>query len=332
MSNYEIIATLGPASGTPDVWQALRSAGATAFRLNTSHLTVDELTQWLERLKAFREASGAHFPLVLDLQGSKWRLGNFAEFTLQAGQSVALVRAESADQPQVLPVPHADFFRAAPGSSGEIVLNDAKIRLRVETVEAEWVRAEVVQGGTLAARKGITFSASDYRSEDLSEKDRVIVEQTRGLDGVQYALSYVKDALEMAAYQRQLGDALTLIAKIERQPAVDEAAQIAQIADALWLCRGDLGAELGLRGMAEAAAKFSGQLGGYSKPSILAGQVLEHMTSHPTPTRSEVCYIYEALQQGYHGVVLSDETAIGRYPVESCRAAALFSGSGSTAR
>jgi pyruvate kinase len=105
---------------------------------------------------------------------------------------------------------------------------------------------------------------------------------------------------------------------------VDEALLVAASADELWLCRGDLGAELGLRAMAEAVQGFSGTIRALPIPTLLAGQVLEHMTGHPTPTRSEVCYLYEALLKGYNGFVLSDEAAIGRYPIESCRAAALF--------
>ncbi len=99
---------------------------------------------------------------------------------------------------------------------------------------------------------------------------------------------------------------------------------IAAVADELWLCRGDLGAELGLRPMAEAVQRFSDSIGDLPIPALLAGQVLEHMVEHPAPTRSEVCDLYEALLKGYRGFVLSDEAAIGRYPIESCRIAALF--------
>jgi pyruvate kinase len=103
-----------------------------------------------------------------------------------------------------------------------------------------------------------------------------------------------------------------------------EAARIAEAADALWLCRGDLGAEVGVKAMAEAVYRLSAGVQAMPVPVLLAGQVFEHMTEHRTPTRSEVCVVYDALMKGYRGVVLSDETAIGRDPVESCRMAALF--------
>jgi pyruvate kinase len=321
---YQIVATLGPRSDTEPAWQAMLEAGVTGFRLNTSHLSLEQLEIWLERLSAFLASSEPKPPVVLDLQGSKWRLGEFPACTLVAGQRVTLICAPTANQPQALPVPHPDFFRAAAVSSGEVVLNDARVRLAVEMVKADTMTARVLSGRALTSRKGITYTASTYRQEALSDRDQAILAQTQGLDFVRYALSYVKDAVEMTKYRAQFGYAAHLIAKLERQPAVDEAGPIAAVVDELWLCRGDLGAEVGISGMAETTARFSQQVRTITAPVLLAGQVLEHMTEHPTPTRSEVCHLYDVLQQGYTGVVLSDETAIGRYPVESCQAAALF--------
>jgi len=232
----------------------------------------------------------------------------------------------SADRPGTLPVPHPDFFRAASASSGEIVLNDAKLRLALETQGPEALCARVIVGGAILARKGITYTASTYRQESLGDNDQAVLRNTRQLAGIRYAVSYVKDAVEMAHYRVQIGSSAHLIAKLERQPALDEAAQIAESADELWLCRGDLGAELGEKVMAEAVHRFSEGVGALPVPVLLAGQVFEHMTEHATPTRSELCGAYDALMTGYRGFVLSDETAIGRDPVGSCRAAALFRG------
>lgn len=322
--NYEIIATLGPASAEATLWQTMLDAGATAFRLNTSHLSIEQLEAWLANLQAFQAKQERAVPVILDLQGSKWRLGSFAPFELVAGQQIALVHASIFEGSDVLPVPHADFFSAAPFSSGEIVLNDAKIRLRIETTLPDRVQARVLLGGVIAPHKGITFTASEYRSESLSEKDQTIFKLAHGIERVSFAISYVRDAAEMARYRVLFGSAARLIAKLERGPAMQEAEQISRSADELWICRGDLGAELGLPAMAEAVARFTAQVRSLPVPAIMAGQVLEHMTVSPTPTRSEVCYLYDTLIQGYHGFVLSDEAAIGRYPIESCRVANLF--------
>jgi pyruvate kinase len=322
--DYEIVATLGPSSQTEVRWSALLSAGATAFRLNTSYLSLEQLGDWLEKIQRFQATLPAQLSVVLDLQSSKWRLGDFPSLEWVTGQRVRLVHAASSNQPSVLPVPHADFFRAAPASNGEIVLNDAKVRLAALSMESDYLLARVVKGGELSAHKGITLPSSDYRQEALQAKDRAILEQTSSLPFIRYAISYVRDAIEMDRYRALFGPQPYLIAKIERQPAAREALEIAQHADELWLCRGDLGAELGMKAMAETVHGFAEIPGRSPVPVLLAGQVLEHMVAHPEPTRSEVNFLYEALCQGYAGVVLSDETAIGDHPIESCRVAALF--------
>lgn len=334
--DYQIIATLGPASSTQREWQALVEAGATAFRLNTSHLSLDELEGWLERLGRFYRERGCPVPLVLDLQGSKWRLGSFRSFLLEPGAVVRLIEADTSSEPGTLPVPHGDFFYAAAASSGEVILNDAKIRLQIDPAGVRLagdgapaaLAARVVQGGMIGPRKGITFSFSQQRAEALCRKDRQILARVGSLEFVQWAVSYVRDAAEMerarAAITAEAGEQAGIIAKIEREPAVAQAAAIAAHAGALWLCRGDLGAEMGLPAMAAAVEQFSAGVSSYPVPAVMAGQVLEHMTAEPAPTRSEVCYIYDTLARGYRGLVLSDETATGRYPVESVRAAAMF--------
>jgi pyruvate kinase len=322
--DYQIVATLGPSSDTDTTWRGMLAAGVTAFRLNTSHLSLPELYAWVDRLGASLAGLDPRPPLVLDLQGSKWRLGHFPACELTPGQRITLVCAASADRPDVLPVPHPDFFRAASVSSGEIVLNDAKLRFRLESQGTDALYASVTSGGPIIPRKGITFTASTYRQESLNDLDRAILQDTQWLPGIRYALSYVRDAAEMANYRAQIGRSAYLIAKLERQPAVHEAMVIAASSDELWLCRGDLGAELGAKAMAAAVFHFSEGVSAMPVPVLLAGQIFEHLAEHPTPTRSEVCAVYAALMQGYAGVVLSDETAIGRDPVESCRIAALF--------
>ena len=325
--DYSIIATLGPASRAEETWSALVAAGATGFRLNTSHLTLPELAIWLERLDPFLSKFEPRPSLVLDLQGSKWRLGDFAPFELVTGEQVLLVNEAATAEGATLPVPHPDFFKAASVSSAEIALNDAKIKLAVESIRDMQIVTHVLLGGLITPHKGITFVSSDFRQESLSEKDQAILSQFRGVKSLRYAISYLKDGIETAKYRAFLSMEDYLIAKLERKPALQDAAGIASIANEMWLCRGDLGAELGLSEMAKEVHRFSEKVGNLPVPVLMAGQVLEHMTEHATPTRSEIAYLYETLVKGYHGVVLSDETAIGRYPVESCRMAALFKGS-----
>ncbi len=322
--DYDIIATLGPSSACKPLWQEMAAAGVTGFRLNTSHLSLPELHAWVEQLSDFLPSQVPGAPLVLDLQGSKWRLGSFSPFELRQEQMVELIYADATDRPGVLPVPHMDLFQAAGLSSADLVLNDARIHLRLEKISSEALVARVVQGGLIAPRKGITFTASAYRQENMNDRDRSVLDVTRSLGFVRYAVSYVKDSLEMERYRSLFGPSVYLIAKLERQSALDEALKIAAIADELWLCRGDLGAELGIKAMAEQVYCFSETVPACPKPVLMAGQVLEHMTTQVVPTRSEICFLHDALIRGYHGFVLSDETAIGQHPLESCHAAALF--------
>ena len=324
MTNYEIIATLGPGSEAESTWQAMVAAGVTAFRLNTSHLSLPRLFEWLDRIEEFLSPFDSKIPVVLDLQGSKWRLGDFSPFELVQDETVQLVYAASSQQKHTLPVPHPDFFKAAGLSNGEIVLNDAKTRLVIQSSDLNGITARVVLGGKISPNKGITLASSEFRTESISERDQTILEQTQNLEFIRYAISYIKDSQEMSTYRTHFGRDAYLIAKIERRPAIEDALKIAASADEVWLCRGDLGAELGLKAMGEAVHQFSHRLNQFSVPVIMAGQVLEHMTEQPAPTRSEVCYLYDTLSIGYQGIVLSDETAIGKYPVESCKIAALY--------
>jgi len=322
---YQITVTLGPASDHPKVWRRLLSAGCSAIRINTSHLTMSELEELLGRLHRFLQDLPFVVPVILDLQASKWRLGEFPARRLTVGQPVDLVLADHVESPNLLPVPHEDFFRAAAaGGDNDLFLNDAKIRIAIEAAAGERVRGRVLTGGEISRRKGLSLPGATIRVERLSSRDEQIVRTTAGISHLGYALSFVKDAQEMATYRFLLGSQSSLIAKLERPSALKEAMEIARSVDALWLCRGDLGAETGLQAMAGLVAQFNTGVAALTKPVHIAGQVLEHTTHYPQPTRSEVCHLYDMLRNGYQGIVLSDETAVGRYPVESCRSAAMF--------
>jgi pyruvate kinase len=323
--DYQIIATLGPACRSEAVLLEMLRVGVTGFRLNTSHALAEEIGLWREIL---HKALGRPLPvpLILDLQGSKWRLGRFPPFLLREGEQVEVVQAPETRAQGVLPVPHPDFFQAAQRSEGEIVLNDGRSALLMESAGPGGIRARVARGGEISPRKGITFARSDFRRETLDEKDLQVVRHARGWPEVRYALSYVKDAREMASFGRILGPVAYTIAKLERPSALQDARGISRSARELWLCRGDLEAEIGPVAMARSVRAFSRRVRTLQVPVLLAGQLLEHMTERACPTRSEICCLHDALEDGFAGVVLSDETAVGRHPLESCRTAALFRG------
>ena len=194
----------------------------------------------------------------------------------------------------------------------------------MDFASSDRVTAKVSQNGVITPRKGIVIVGSDYRKKNLSSLDQRVIMATRNLSHIRYAISYVKDAAEMENYRSLLSHSSFLIAKLERQSAINDAVNIACYANELWLCRGDLGAELGMNAFARQVYLFGNNIPTLTTPVLMAGQILEHMTEHATPTRSEICYLYDTLSRGYKGVVLSDETAIGHYPVESCQTAAIF--------
>ncbi|MBN2553171.1 MAG: hypothetical protein JXB06_10400 [Spirochaetales bacterium] len=334
--NYQVVATLGPATDDEQLWRRLIEAGATAFRLNTSHIGLEDLERWLRRIARFLpgcSAAGRGFPIVLDLQASKWRIGLVETAELEPGAAIELFLGTRQEGDRgtgalSLPVPHADFFVAAKSCGSRIAVNDGKVMLQSERLHPERISARVLQGGEISTGKGITLVGSTYRVERLGDKDRRVVELAAGYTGVRFALSYVKDAAEMRRYRSQFASQVAgsayLIAKLERHSALPEAGGIARSADELWVCRGDLGAEMGVAVMAEQVFRFASGLGKLSRPVLLAGQVLEHMSEHPAPTRSEISCLYEALRKGFRGVVLSDETSVGAHPVEACRTASMF--------
>ena len=262
---------------------------------------------------------------MLDLQGSKWRLGQFAPLELVEGQTIELVLAPSTEQPDRLPVPHADFFQAALISSPELRLNDAKVHLRVEAIAGEHLRARVTRAEGRSRRiRALPTCSRISAAKHSVRKTRRLSGRRRIYRGYATPSPICATPSKCAAIRILLGPQAYLIAKLERAPAMAEAEQIAAEANELWVCRGDLGAELGLPGMARAVYDFSTRVRELNCPVMMAGQVLEHMTAAAAPTRAEVCALYDALSLGYGGFVLSDETAIGRNPLEACQAAAMF--------
>ena len=318
-TRYAVVATLGPATPALEDARRLLSAGATGFRLNTSHLGPDELRMKLDTLAPLM----ASVPVILDLQGSKWRVARMDPRVLAPGDRIVLTLGAGG-----IRVPHPDFFRAAQASDGRVLLDDARIELALLGGTDEHAEAVVIRGGQLDGRKGVTLPGATYRAEQLTDEDRRVVEAAAGLEGVRLAVSYVRDAPEMERYRAILPPGRRVIAKLERPTAMDQAADIARHCDELWVCRGDLGAEMGMEAMAAAVARVGALLPRIEGPVLMAGQVLEHMTRSPTPTRSEVCHLHDLAASGWAGVVLSDETAVGSHPVEAVRTASLFRDSG----
>jgi pyruvate kinase len=309
-STFGIVATLGPASF--GLTRELARAGATALRLNASHLSPDELA---ERAAQARRAA-PDLPLVVDLQGAKMRVGGLAEREVAAGTRLRFsVEPASAED---VPLPHPELFAAA--EVGQTVgLDDGRLRFVVRACGPGWLEAEALVAGVLRPRKGVNLLEHPVRLSGITPADAERLDAVESLPGVQVAWSFTFDGRE-AEWVRARRPATPVVAKIERREAVAALAEIAGRADAVWVCRGDLGEQLG----PAALGSFVGALAParFACPVLMAGQVLEHLTAHREPTRSELCHLHDLVTRGYAGIVLSDETAIGRDPVHAVDQAA----------
>lgn len=306
------IVTLGPATSSEAGIAALLDVAA-AFRLNASHLSSDALADWLATVDRVFTAQGRSIPVSIDLQGAKMRIGEIPP-RHHMPDRVRLVHADAHAAPDHIPVPHAAFFTSvAPGDL--ITLNDARIALRVTSVSRDHCDAEVTRNGPLSSHKGLNRDTHPLPCPRLSDADRAAVETALRWPFTRFAFSFVHDGAEAALLRPLTGDRV-VAAKIELPLAFPHLPAIAAAFDELWLCRGDLGAQAGLAALGPLQEAFVEAARRFGKPYYLAGQVLEHMTWFPQPTRAEVVGLHQAWRDGFAGIVLSDETAVGRHPRE----------------
>ncbi len=299
----QLVVTLGPASFGSAA--ALASAGATAFRLNASHLEPGELARWLTLIRqACPDA-----PVVVDLQGAKMRIDLANALDVGAGQTLWLTGSPG----DGVVVPHPEFFRQL--QAGDTVsIDDGRVRMTAERVEAGGAKVRALNAGRLVARKGINVEQHPVRLAGLSARDVEACRAAKAAGATAYAYSFMVDGRE-AAWLRDETGACTIVGKIERREAIGRIDEIASWVDAVWICRGDLGAQLGLPDLARLVGRL--EPARWPVPVLMAGQVFEHLTDHPDPTRSEVCHLYDLVTRGFAGIVLSDETAVGRDPVHA---------------
>jgi len=310
---YQIIATLGPAvkSRVP----ALIEAGATGFRLNCSHLTMEQLSRWLIELERAFRARGDAMPVWLDLQGSKMRIGRLARLMILQRGDQLLFRNGFSQTSHEVPLPHAAVFKSIkPGD--QVLIDDGKLELKVKDVNNGSFRAEVLNFGELSSFKAFVLRNNDQELVQVSPRDKLFIEQTRHWKFIGYAISYLQSANEIKLFRKYTRNK-PLVAKIERQRAFSHLREIAELSDITWLCRGDLGVNGSVYDLFEYEKKFMEYLALTKKPALIAGQVLENMVRQNYPSRSEIAHLGYLLENGFSGIVLSDETAIGKYPVEA---------------
>jgi pyruvate kinase len=303
--------TLGPSSEEKAILTRLLKT-ADSFRLNASHLNADSLGRWLTRLQEVFQEERHEIPVVLDLQGAKMRCGDYPATESPPEKLRLTLSAEASQDPSVLPVPEPLLFEHC--QVGEILtLNDNKVEVRVEAKEPGTLHTRVLRPGPLSSFKGVNRPGHPFPVGPLRTWDRSAIEITKAFSFVHFAYSFVLDG-SVAQVLRKV-TSRRLVAKIERPESFPHLTSIDAAFDEIWLCRGDLGAQAGLTALGPLQQEFTATLPKLSSPCILAGQVLEHMTHFPQPTRSEVVHLHDVRQAGWQGIVLSDETAIGKNPV-----------------
>ncbi|WP_434390715.1 pyruvate kinase [Melittangium boletus] len=318
MRKAKIVCTLGPSSDSAQVIEALIRAGMNVARLNFSHGTHDEHRQRVLRIRQAARRLGVSVAILQDIQGPKIRLGRFdgGRTEVKAGERVVVTTRNVLGQGALIPTPVRSLPRdVKPGDA--ILLDDGRVRLRVERVEERDVTCAVEQGGVLKDHKGLNLPGAHVSVPTVTRKDEedLAFGQELGVDYV--ALSFVRTAKDIERARKLVAEHTPLIAKIEKPQAVEHLEAIARAADGIMVARGDLGVEMPLEklpGLQKHMLRVVNRMGGLT---IVATEMLESMVNNARPTRAEVSDVANAILDGADAVMLSGETAAGKYPVEA---------------
>ena len=321
LRNAKIVATLGPASTSPEIIDALFEAGADVFRLNFSHGSHDDHRQRLDTIRAIEQQRGRPIGVLLDLQGPKLRIGTFADGPIQLAAQASFRLDLDGNTPGSatrVSLPHPEIF-AALREGAELLLDDGKIRLRVERCGAEFAETTVINGGPLSDRKGVNVPGVVLPLSAMTEKDRRDLDfgLTLGVDWI--ALSFVQRAEDIEEIKAIVQGRAGIVAKLEKPAAIQSLEAIVAEADAVMVARGDLGVEMPPEKVPAIQKHVIRRAGEYRKPVITATQMLESMIENPRPTRAEASDVANAIYDGTDAVMLSAESAAGKYPVEAVK-------------
>ncbi|MFQ5955644.1 MAG: pyruvate kinase [Kiloniellales bacterium] len=314
----KVVATLGPASSDRQTVAKLFAAGADVFRLNFSHGSHEDHRNSIGIVRAIEEETGKPIGALMDLQGPKLRIGRFAGGGTRLDEG-AQFRLDMSDRPgdaRRVRLPHPEVY-AAIGSSQELLLDDGKLRLRVTRSGADFADTVVEAGGELSDRKGVNVPGVVLPLSPLTEKDRADLQF--GLDlGVDWvAQSFVQRPEDVAELRKLVAGRAAVMVKLEKPAAVDRLDEVIDLCDALMLARGDLGVEMPPEDVPGVQKRVIRACRGAGKPVVVATQMLDSMVNSPSPTRAEASDVATAVYDGADALMLSTETASGKYPVES---------------
>jgi pyruvate kinase len=313
-----IVATLGPASSDEAAIRALFERGVDVFRLNFSHGTQSDHARRLEIIRALEQESGRAIGVLLDLQGPKLRLGTFdgGRVQLEAGARLRLDMDRTPGDARRAPLPHPEIFAALQDGT-ELLLDDGKLRLRVERHGADFAETTVLVGGPISDRKGVNVPSVLLPLSPLTPKDRDDLDFGLALGVDWVALSFVQRPEDVEEARALIGGRAWIMAKLEKPAAIEHLEGIVALSDGIMVARGDLGVELPPEQVPQLQRRIVRACRQAGKPVVVATQMLESMIAAPVPTRAEVSDVATAVYDGVDAVMLSAESASGRYPLEA---------------
>jgi len=324
MAKTKIVATLGPASGSERMLARLILAGVNVFRLNFSHGTPEEHGLEVRRIRKISKMLGRNVAVMQDLRGPKIRMGTLSKenLALKTGAVIKLFPGQKSSADDMLPVTYPRLTSEVT-KGDRILLGDGEIELKVLEISAGKVFCRVVAGGVTASRKGINLPSRKLTISAITPKDRADLEfgVRAGVDLI--ALSFVRDARTVHELRRLIkragGKDIPIISKIESIGAIHNIDEIVEASDGVMVARGDLGDEVPLQEIPILQKMIIRKANSQARPVITATQMLKSMVENKRPTRAEVTDVANAIFDGTDAVMLSEETSVGKYPVDAVR-------------
>jgi len=318
LRRVKIVATLGPASNDEKTIEELTRAGADVFRINMSHASHDLLKQTVQRIRSVEQRLSHPIGILVDLQGPKLRVGTFegGSVQLKQGARFTLDGDTTPGNVERVCMPHPEIIESV--SVGDrLLLDDGKLQLRATRVGGGSIETEVIYGGKLSDKKGVSLPDTLLPVGALTEKDHADLLKALENDADWIALSFVQRPEDIIDVRKIVQGRAGVMAKIEKPQAVERLEEIIKLCDAFMIARGDLGVEMPLEqvpGLQKRMIRIARRFG---KPVVVATQMLESMITSPVPTRAEVSDVSIAVFEGADAIMLSAESASGQYPVEA---------------
>ncbi len=314
----KIISTLGPASDSKEKIKQLILAGVDVFRLNTSHGDIENHKKVFKRIRSISKSLDEKISIIIDLQGPKIRVGILKKPILLKDGDIIILKPGMEQNDESIPIDYPNITKNI--KKGDILLfDDGKIQIKAISVDSK-ITAKVTHGGLLKQRKGLNIPGASLSVSAITERDKKFIKFAAEQKADYIALSFVRtknDVLTAKKYIDEFNEKIPVIAKIEKPQAVENIEEIIQVCDGVMVARGDLGIEISPENVPIIQKKIIKKANDHKKTVIVATQMLESMIEQPIPTRAEASDVANAILDGTDAVMLSGETAMGEFPVET---------------